>query len=260
MATLRQQMPSVVKTNAGRLRVDYRATLSIIPGEFVLRFLISHRDFFRGRLLDVGCGVRPYRLLYDRRVEQSFGMDVPHSLHGLRAVDVVASAGHIPFQDASFDTVLCTNVIEHVSDPDVVLSEIGRVLKPGGVLLLTAPFLYALHEQPYDFQRFTIYWLKERLGRYGFEILRTQAQGGFGTAVLFFLFLAVRTVVGLDKLQKPRWYDVRPVRALFAKWQLLYVALYERLFSGPKKDLESLTRSEQFGSLGYCLVARKVAC
>lgn len=95
--------------------------------------------------------------------------------------DVVADAANMPFQDSVFDYVICSEVLEHVPDPRRVLAEIHRVLRPGGKLLATVPFLYWIHADPYDYGRYTDkFWLRQ-LREQGFDDISIEQQGRFGS-------------------------------------------------------------------------------
>jgi SAM-dependent methyltransferase len=84
----------------------------------------------------------------------------------------------LPFEDASFDTVLNTQVIEHVADHQAMLYEAFRVLKSNGVLILSGPMYWPLHEEPYDFFRFTEHGLRYLLEQTGFTEIEIKASGG----------------------------------------------------------------------------------
>ena len=127
-------------------------------------------QYARGRLLDIGAG--------DRWISGAVGPDVEYlaldypatgrDLYRARP-DVFADAHALPFPDASFDAVVCLEVLEHVRDPARVLREIARILRPGGRAWLSMPFLYPLHDAPFDFQRFTEFGLRRDLGTAGLE-------------------------------------------------------------------------------------------
>jgi SAM-dependent methyltransferase len=124
-----------------------------------------------GRLLDIGCGNKPYEKMFADRITEHVGCDVVQS-SGNR-VDYLCLATELPFPEASFDTVLITQVIEHVADHRAMLAEAFRVLKPNGVLIVSGPMYWPLHEEPYDFFRFTEHgfrWLLETAGFSGIEI------------------------------------------------------------------------------------------
>lgn len=128
-------------------------------------FLAPRLAALRGNILDVGCGEMPYRTFLPKELAYT-GIDIPQatafSMRG--SEDVIAFDGvSIPFPDASFDNVLCTEVLEHAARPEALLSEILRVLKPGGTLIATVPFAARVHYAPHDFNRFTKYRLDQML-------------------------------------------------------------------------------------------------
>jgi SAM-dependent methyltransferase len=106
------------------------------------------------RVLDIGAGDSPYRELFRRSTYET--VDWANSPHeDARAADHIASADDLPLEDATFDAALATQVLEHVPDPVLVLREMHRVLRPGGRVLITVPFIWEEHERPFDFQRFS---------------------------------------------------------------------------------------------------------
>jgi SAM-dependent methyltransferase len=124
-----------------------------------------------GRLLDVGCGSKPYRSLF--AVTAYIGLDIDSELTRTRGIaDYLYDGNAFPFADASFDSVLCNQVLEHVFNPDEFLGEMMRVLKPGGKLLLTVPFVWDEHEQPYDYARYSSFGLRALLEKQGFKVLQ----------------------------------------------------------------------------------------
>jgi len=124
-----------------------------------------------GRLLDVGCGTKPYRSLFN--VADYAGLDIDSEPTRKRGIaDYLYDGGRFPFEDAAFDSILCNQVLEHVFNPDVFLGEINRVLKPGGRLLLTVPFVWDEHEQPYDYARYSSFGLQSLLEKQEFKILQ----------------------------------------------------------------------------------------
>jgi SAM-dependent methyltransferase len=105
-----------------------------------------------GIILDLGAGLRPFADLIPGR---TIAMD-----HRPRPeIDLIGDAHHLPFQDASVDAIVCTEVFEHLIDPPAAAREIIRILKPGGRLVLTTRFCFPLHDRPADFWRFTSYTL-----------------------------------------------------------------------------------------------------
>jgi SAM-dependent methyltransferase len=126
-----------------------------------MRFLVSRLSRLSGKVLDVGCGEMPFRALLGPDASYT-GIDVPSAqAFGMgESPDIVPFDGRsIPFPDASFDHVLCTEVLEHVEEPSALISEMLRVLRPGGTIMVTVPFAARVHHAPYDFQRFTRFQL-----------------------------------------------------------------------------------------------------
>jgi SAM-dependent methyltransferase len=149
-------------------------------------------DHARGRLLDIGCGLKPYAPLFAPYVDEHVGVDHPESPHALTSVDVVASAFDIPLEDETFDTALLTELLEHIERPADVLAEVNRLLRPGGSIILTTPFMWPLHEEPRDFFRYSPHGLRELLGAAGFEQIEIRPLAGQWTTLAIFSGYALR--------------------------------------------------------------------
>lgn len=136
-----------------------------------------------GDLLDVGCGSKPYRDIFN--VESYRGLDIDSPITRERGVaDDLYDGKIFPYSSDSFDSVLCNQVLEHVFNPDEFLQEINRVLKLGGKLLLTVPFVWDEHEQPYDYARYSSFGLRALLEKNGFAIRQHKKLGADAT-ILF---------------------------------------------------------------------------
>ena len=135
--------------------------------------------YIGGRLIDIGCGEKPYASLIGPHVTDHVGVDHAETLHDTSWVDVVGSAYAIPVEDETFDTALCTSVLEHLEEPEQALRECYRVLRPGAHAVYTIPHIWHLHEEPRDFYRFTKYGISYLLSKVGFEIVELKALGGF---------------------------------------------------------------------------------
>jgi len=127
----------------------------------------------QGKTLDVGCGRKPYRDIFRSTNYIGLEIDSPETRRNSRA-DVFYPGGFFPFEDNEFDSVVTNQVFEHVFQPVEFLREIRRVLRPGGILLLTVPFVWDEHEQPRDYARYTSFALKNLFGREGFTILEAR--------------------------------------------------------------------------------------
>ena len=148
-----------------------------------------------GDLLDVGCGTRPYEPILGPRVRSYVGFDHPDTQHDRSRVDVWGDAAALPFEDGSFDTVVSFHVLEHTEDPGKVLSEMARVLRPGGIVLLAVPFMWGLHELPRDFFRLTPAGLVQLLERAGLERAYVEPIcGSLGTQGLLASYFLLRLV------------------------------------------------------------------
>ncbi|HRP88523.1 MAG TPA: methyltransferase domain-containing protein [Edaphocola sp.] len=132
--------------------------------------------YAKGRLLDVGCGNKPYESEFPNAVTEYLGCDVAQS--DRKVVDVICPATDLAFEDNNFDTVFCTQVMEHVYNHKKAFFEVSRVLKKDGLLIGSVPMAWPHHEEPYDFFRFTKYGLTGLLEEAGFEIVELKANGG----------------------------------------------------------------------------------
>lgn len=133
----------------------------------------------RGVTLDLGAGSAKYREMIKQRASKYVTFDIAPGPN----IDVVGDVHHLPFDDRSFDTVVCTQVMEHVKEPWLMVEEIARILTPGGRCILTAPFNVPYHADPFDYYRYTLEGGSHLFTRAGFEIIESLKYGG-GTAVL----------------------------------------------------------------------------
>ena len=153
----------------------------------------------RGRLLDIGSGSAPYADLFRGKISAFIALDIeppacPAREERLQFPFVLGDALHLPFKSASFDTGLMTQVLEHTQEPSAALAEANRVLKSEGVLLISVPFSYPIHDGC-DYYRFTPQGITYLLGKAGFEVKEVIPQGsywtGAGTHFNMYLFWKV---------------------------------------------------------------------
>jgi ubiquinone/menaquinone biosynthesis C-methylase UbiE len=189
------------------------------------------------RVADVGAGDAPFRELF--RHAKYATLDWGQSPHeGARAVDIVASADAIPVNDATFDAVLLTQVLEHVAEPLAVLQELHRILAPEGRLYLTAPLAWELHELPHDYYRYTSEGLRHLMQSAGFGDLTIEPRNDCFTT-LAQLMRNVRYAIG----RAPDGLDERREEAGKLLWEL----------ADEVAQLAPLDVERSF-PLGYCAV------
>lgn len=178
------------------------------------------------KTLDVGCGDSPYRrYLY---TDHYVGIDVQESGRDNKNPTVWFDGVSIPFDDDYFDFILCTEVLEHATEPELLMAEMVRVLKPEGHILITVPSMWGLHEMPYDFRRYTTEGLKKLISRFDLKIIilekedlgyksliklglsenrnAKQENGILKYMIVKFLLLALFTIFKVLDIKMPRIY------------------------------------------------------
>jgi SAM-dependent methyltransferase len=158
-------------------------------------------------VLDVGCGSKPFAPHLMRQGDSWIGMDLPVTAAGASRADVFGSAMAAPFATGVFDTVLCTQVLEHVPQPWLAMVELSRMLRPGGHLIATVPHISVLHEEPHDYFRYTPYGLHQLACLAGLEPVRVQPLGGFAATIGYLLIARASVLLRLPALGHPltRW-------------------------------------------------------
>ncbi|MEZ4791842.1 MAG: class I SAM-dependent methyltransferase [Flavobacteriales bacterium] len=154
---------------ASRVMVD-------LVGRFYQRALPQHA---RGRLVDLGCGHVPLFATYKDHVESVTCVDWGNSLHQNPYLDKEQDLNQpIAFPDASFDTIVLSDVLEHIRRPEELIREMYRILAPGGRVIMNVPYYYGLHEQPFDYYRYTQYALRAMTEDAGFKVEELESIGG----------------------------------------------------------------------------------
>jgi SAM-dependent methyltransferase len=170
-----------------------------------------------GVVADVGCGRSPFKQDIFRTAESYIGVDWQNSLHDQSNVDVFSDLNkEIKLPDVSVDSVIAFHVMEHLCEPERFLTEIFRIMKPGGFLLIAVPFNWHLHEIPYDYYRYTPYCLDYLLKKHGYSQIQVTTEGGFfGTVTLKCNYFLKRILRGpLRYLGIPFWF----LNQCFAGW------------------------------------------
>ncbi|MFZ1702565.1 MAG: methyltransferase domain-containing protein [Pyrinomonadaceae bacterium] len=163
--------------------------------------IAEHAKLAHGTLLDIGCGAKPYAAIFEPFVEKYIGLEYsPESGYRGNKADFCGDAGALPLDNECVDTILCTEVLEHVPDPEGAISEFARVLKPGGTVITTAPFVYPIHDK-YDFFRYSPDGVKVIMERYGLTVETVKPLSG--------------TAVTLAVMFNMYWYDLG---FIWTKW------------------------------------------
>ncbi len=207
------------------------------------RFLLANSEHYKGTLYDLGAGESPYKDFFLEYADQYVAVDWAGSYHETKA-DIAADLNKpLPIDSEMADTVVSLSVMEHLCEPQTMLNEAYRILKPGGAIVLQVPWQWWIHEAPYDFFRYTPYGLKYLFEKAGFVDLVVEPQSGFFTmCILKVNYFSQRFIRG-----------PRPVR-----WAIKAV-LVPLWYLGQKAAplLDKLDRNWALETSGYFVTATK---
>ncbi|GAB3093064.1 class I SAM-dependent methyltransferase [Aestuariicella hydrocarbonica] len=206
-------------------------------------FLQKHSKLYKGVLYDFGCGEAPYRNYFMTHAEKYIGVDWSGSTHNTTA-DIAADLNKpLPIESSVADTVVSLSVLEHLCEPQNMLDEAYRILKPGGNIVVQVPWQWWVHEAPYDYYRYTPYGLKYLIEKAGFIDVAVEPQSGFFSMwILKINYFSKRFILG-----------PKPLRFI------LKLALSLCWFLGQKAAplLDKLDRQWELETCGYYVTARK---
>jgi len=247
--TERWQPPSFIPVDTRRARASAALRRFFdLPAGSIWRDLRPVLAGAEGTLVDVGCGAQPYRGLI-RAGTTYIGLDTAdaqdHFGYDMPDVRIIAASGRWPVDDGSVDTVLATETLEHVPDPDAFLSEALRVLRPGGRLIMSVPFAARWHYIPHDYWRFTPTSLKMLLDRAGFSDVVVNGRGNAATVACYKLIgLLIALIIPQAETGKPRLrLPALPLAPLVAVLALV--------------GNQTLDRAAGEDTLGYTVYARR---
>lgn len=168
----------------GRLRATrdtskLKTASRLVTDLVAARYDQAIRTYARGNLIDLGCGNVPLYLAYRDRVSSITCVDWPATRHKVDHLDHELDLTQtLPFPDASFDTIILSDVLEHIPEPGKLWSEMYRILAPGGVAIVNTPFLYWVHEAPHDYYRYTEFALQRFANDSDFNLISLEPIGG----------------------------------------------------------------------------------
>ena len=184
MKNRQQWRPSKYVIRNGRLvgsrkQDDLTVGSRLFADRVAARYQDACRIHARGRLLDLGCGRVPLYEAYSAYVEEITCLDWPNSVHDILHIDLACDLNQpIPLPSASFETIVISDVLEHLAEPNAVCSEMSRLLSPGGKILMNVPYLFWIHEEPHDFYRYPEFGLRYLANKAGLKPLTVEPVGG----------------------------------------------------------------------------------
>ncbi len=188
---------------------------------YFLHYNTFHKDlkyaihkYSKGDLLDIGCGNKPYEKNFESLISKYVGCDVIQS--NLNKVDVLCFANKIPLADETFDTLFSTQTIEHVEDHQGLVNEAFRLLRKDGYFIISGPMYWPLHEQPYDFFRFTKHGFKYVLEKSGFEVIEILSNGGMWATAGQALIHAFKNSHSTD-------FKIRILKSFYNRFKLVWL-------------------------------------
>lgn len=162
------------------------------------------------RIVDIGCGAKPFASLFAPGCDY-FGVD----FDARTAADLVHDLGQpLPLPSGEADLVILSEAIEHVPDPELVLAEAARLLRPGGELFLSAPFAFPIHSRPWDYRRFTDYFYRKLDERHPLELVEIEVSNNvFSTPILLWNQILLSAPVLPNALKRVGWLGLNLLTA-----------------------------------------------
>ena len=200
------------------------------------------KEHSTGVIADIGCGSVPYYQIYKDQVSDIICVDRGETATGISHLDYEADLNEgIPLKSEVADTVLCTDVLEHIHNPVHLFSEMARIMKQDAKIIVTVPFLYWIHDAPHDHQRYTRYMLERFCTKNNLSVITIEEYGGLPEV---FYDLVYKGYI---------FYNFPLRRAFLFFWRKIGYFLYRRRFVGRLSQSSRATFP-----LGYVMVAQKI--
>lgn len=151
---------------------------------FERKFEQLSQQYLKGKMIDIGCGVKPYQSMLSGCIDEHIGVDHEDCSHDQSNIDYFGTAYNIPVAAETFDSAICTAVLEHLEEPEQAIRECYRVLKNDGIAIYSMPFIWHLHEEPRDFFRYSKWGLKHLFEKAGFTIIDISPLSGFAVTFI----------------------------------------------------------------------------
>ncbi|MDA2935714.1 class I SAM-dependent methyltransferase [Patescibacteria group bacterium AH-259-L05] len=224
---------------------------TISSSEYDIRkFLISAaKDIGPNKtVLDAGAGQCQYKSIFNKQKYVAVDIAYGDDTWDYSKLDYVYDLENTPFSDNKFDSVICTQVLEHVKEPKKVLNEIFRILKPGGTIYISAPQGWGVHQAPHDYYRYTNFGLQHILQSTGFKVIYIKPSCGY------FKYLANRLTV----LPKTMFWQIknRTVRVLFFPFELISYLLFVLIIPSILSSIDFIDKKRNY-TLNYFVKAQK---
>lgn len=246
MKNIDEWTPSKFVYHRGRLIASRNTKEAGLPSRLIVGIVAEYYDtyikqFAKGRLIDLGCGKVPLFEVYRDYADEIICVDWENTLHQNQFVDFECDLNeHLPFIDGEFDTIILSDVLEHIQKPDQLWAEMARILRMDGHIIMNVPFYYWIHEAPYDFYRYTEFALRRFAESNGFQVEVLNPVGGSPEILA-------------DILAKNLYYI--PVFGKFVAMVVQGLALF---FIRTKFGISISKRTNRVFPLGYFMVARRV--
>lgn len=198
------------KMEVDLLKLSHFSPTKITHHNIVIALRYAANKYARGDMIDVGCGAKPYQSIFKPYVNTYFGIDYPPTAalnYGEKTkADLFVDCTDTKLEDNRYDTLLSTQVIEHIYDTKKYIAECHRILKKGGIGIFTIPFLWQCHAEPFDYYRFTKYAIEKQFCEQTLEILELRPLEGAYAAIaqtkIISLYLMPAKCILMKLLQK----------------------------------------------------------
>lgn len=231
---------------------------AIIENTYRYDYLKEYFDqskYSDGTLLDLGCGPRPYYDLYKDKFAKTIGADMADLPFPKKGIDIYCTATNVPLPDGSVDFILCTEVLQDMVEPNELMKEAFRLLKKGGTMILTTPYLVPIADGKWDNYRFTRYGLEYHLNKGNFDIQTIHPVSdvvGAGITLLVKPILRGWNVISKLLHMKfiSKWYNPLLFVTVVLP-QILYVVL------SPIPGIKQILKKFNYGPIGYITISHK---